>query len=432
MNIDSPKAESELLDRVIRDLRNAHVPSFPDPQIRWGDIASESQSKETAVDALPPRQSGTRRLDRRKIFALAATLLVSFSVVLGLLEHRSVLAQIQAAIQEAQSVSFTIETFKDGEPIEKYSVTYLPDGTARAEGERRLHIFNAAQMQLMTVDHADQTAEIRPVYDAGAMQRKIIGVFYHLSQVKATDEALTKRLAEDGRQLLEIQSELDGSVSKVLVDANSMRPVRLEIDRGRDHEERSILEVIDDIEFDRALPADYFALQPPPGYRVDIVERQELKDTVRSFVLSAQSGLGPIEWGMSFDQVVTLIGPPETLDTKAAMVPAMKDGRPVIIPGKGFQMVPADPPSTVSDLRYDSQGFRITVSSIDGVTHIRCFDEGVYGPSSRRFPGRTDEGIAIGMTRADVQRRLGIQSDPPLRFTFHDERLVSVVVGSPE
>ena len=50
-------------------------------------------------------------------------------------------------------------------------------------------------------------------------------------------------------------------------------------------------------------------------------------------------------------------------------------------------------------------GFRISLSSIDGVTHIHCFAKD--GPTSRKFMGRSAEGIKIGMDRSDVERLVG-------------------------
>lgn len=88
----------------------------------------------------------------------------------------------------------------------------------------------------------------------------------------------------------------------------------------------------------------------------------------------SKDGLGPTKWGMSFNEVVSLIGKPNSFEANPTMVSEMKDGPPVVVPGQGFNLIPAEPPHQTIDMHYESRGFRIFVSELEGVVSVQCYN----------------------------------------------------------
>ena len=179
-------------------------------------------------------------------------------------------------------------------------------------------------------------------------------------------------------------------------------------------------------EFDTHLPNSLFAIESPQGYELTRIERRD-NGADENLVLSAKDGLGPVKFGMSAEEVRLALGKPDVMETKPAMTAKLVDGKPVIIPGKGFELVPADPPYDNVILRYRSRGFMITVSSVSGVTHIRAFDK-AFGLGCNRFAGQTDDGIRIGMTEKEVKRKLDVTALPKERFVFRNGTVSQIVV----
>ncbi|MEM9644821.1 MAG: hypothetical protein AAF989_07495 [Planctomycetota bacterium] len=316
-------------------------------------------------------------------------------------------AQVQQAVREASSIALSMQTFEGEELIDTRRVWYRPDGMMRAEGAFDLHVVNAKSGEMLSVDHARKAAKIQPVYDMDSMRKVVGGAMNALGDMRPIEGTGIREERLGGRVVQEFKAVWDGSVVTVLADAGSRLPIRLEVDRGEGPEGRQRREVIESIRFDVPLDEADFLMIPPKGYKLERVERREPKLAAATYVLSTDKGLGPVQFGMSVDEVRSVLGPPEGTETRPGMEAQMKDGKPVIVPGKGFHLIPADPPFSVIELRYDAMGFRIGLTSTEGVTHIRCFEAKTYGPASRRFLGETSNGIKIGMDRAEIESRLG-------------------------
>lgn len=413
MQNNSDENATKLLDSVILGIRQEDIPLMP-----------ESLSQTELNDTYPQNgtKSGFFREHSRRItlqhVVLAATVLMCIGIGLSFFQSRQLLAQVQEAIRDASSISFDLETLYGDETIQRYHIQYSQTEGIRAESAFKLHIFNLSEKATLDIDHSSKTAKIRPVYDAEAMQAVVGGSIAELSSLRPMEQIEAKRYSEDGKEWIELWARWDRAIAHVSVDPKTMLPVRIEVDRGHNPQGQKIVEIVSNIEFGHDSSGHDYSLDIPGGYAVERIERSEPTEAVEGYVLSAD-GLGPITWGMSFDEVVSLVGRPDSFDASPAMVPEMKDGQPVILPGKGFKMVPAKPLHKIIHMNYESSGFRIIVSEIEGVVSIQCFD----GRSGRTFPGRTVEGITIGMTREQVKEILGLDSLQDGRFQFTADRL---------
>jgi outer membrane lipoprotein-sorting protein len=144
-----------------------------------------------------------------------------------------------------------------------------------------------------------------------------------------------------------------------------------------------------------------FSLTPPEGYAVTAhgtppTRRSEPWPTER-LLLTVGEGIGPVEFGMSREQVLELLGEPEE----------KKEPRQHVREGA--------PPWETESWYYNSQGFAIIFSSLSepgGLHTITCRPANFV---SRGFQGRTKEGIGLGSSPEDVRRAYG---DPPQEQPF--------------
>jgi hypothetical protein len=89
----------------------------------------------------------------------------------------------------------------------------------------------------------------------------------------------------------------------------------------------------------------------------------------------------------------------------------------------------------VTELGYDSRGFRLTINNRGRLHSIHCFNQASMGPSARGFQGKTREGIELGASPEDVKKAYAepeAKMDPDhywyakqgWRFYFRDGKLV--------
>jgi hypothetical protein len=408
MQMNNDEHGTEMLDAVIIGIREESVPPLP-KSLMHSPLRNVSASTELNTRLL--------RMPTRSV-AVAATVLLCVGVGFLLFQSPQLLAQVQAAIRKAESISFDIETRHGDAVIQRYRIHYSSHEGVRAESATKLHIFNVSDSVILDIDHSSRIAKSRPVYDTEAMQEMLAGSIGELATLDAIEQIEAKRYSVEGKEALELWARWDNAIAHVSVDPQSKLPFRIEVDRGHNRHGEKIVEVVTNIQFGSDIPAGDYSLQVPGGYAFEEIERTELNTAVSGYVLS-EDGLGPIKWGMSFNEVVSLIGKPDSFGANPTMVPEMKDGQPVIIPGKGFNLIPAEPPHQIIDMHYDSRGFRIFVSELDGVISVQCYD----GRIGRSFPGETNEGIKIGMTREEVQNILKVDRIEDGRFQFEQNRL---------
>ena len=191
-------------------------------------------------------------------------------------------------------------------------------------------------------------------------------------------------------------------VWRVFVDPKTELPIRIE-DARHDEHGKPIALVMHDIEFDRPFDPAQFSLDPPKGYKVETSGTANFPDLPSKPDLRAPKivpgvGLGPVRFGMSRDQIESLLGKPD------------------------------DYSADKTKLGYMSRGFVLTVSHRSGLKNISCISQMLNLERVRDFAGKTKEGIGIGASLKEVEKAFG----KPDRDEGHDamnKRLVYDKLG---
>jgi hypothetical protein len=175
---------------------------------------------------------------------------------------------------------------------------------------------------------------------------------------------------------------LNGHSGTVWVDQRTKLPIRFEF--GEDGKE-----VWTDIVFDVPLDASLFNMTPPAGYKVDTFGVSTLAPEPDDPALAApivmpRVGLGPAKFGMTKEEVIKVLGKPDREFMQGKM----------------------------TFLAYYSRGFELWIMPADhprhGLSHASCMGQYGFAVKLREFKGKTDKGIGLGASRADVEKAYGV------------------------
>ena len=425
-------------------LRQQPVPEFPDPEITWPNQPGDDQVVPSAAKVF------TRR--RFPLATSAAVLAVVLAVVVGGAmipwsgSGSRIFAQVVDSVAKKKSVQFRLKTFSGDRETSSFLVSFVSPNLIRAEGTEQIHILDGSKSKMMSLILSQQKGVIRPIYDYASVSRRVMGPYQQLFELKMpADVEVTEEVIE-GQKVLKFLMSFDGGNAVVLVDADTHLPFQMEIDRGEDSKGNPISDVIDQFVFDKVIDPAMFAIETPAGFVVDEMKAVPLKTSTESFVVSPDRGLGPAQFGMSTAEVIAIFGQPDSIVTTEATVVVVDDDGPNpvpdVSPGGNTRRVPANPRFKYDELQYDSRGFRLTVSSKDGLTRIQCFDALVVSPNSRKFLGKTPEGISIGSSWDEVlavygkpwisgEKKAASYNNPTRNFDFRDGKLVLMDLRAP-
>lgn len=426
----------ETLDRVCLALREQRIPDFPDPNIVW------PKAKVNMPRSTPAFATTTRRN-----FQVAAVAVMFAIVVGGVLvpwgsPGSRAFAQVQDAVRNLKTVTFRLETFSDNVKTTSYDFSFVSPDFVRADGVDTVHVMNSRESKTMDLTHSQGKAEIHPIYDMSA-SRRVLGAFGQLLDLEPQAETKIAEKVIAGQDVLELSMSFDGADAKVIVDAVTHLPIRISVDRGKDANLDSVIEVIDQFSFDETIDTALFAISPPTGYSVEVTDALPPGTSTEAYVVSDESGLGPAKFGASKAEVVAMFGTPDKIVTQEGMKLAVNANDPNFVPdlrpGGNVRWEPADPKYTIDEIQYDSRGFRLKVSSKGGLTSIHCFDATAMGPRARKFLGTTPKGIGIGSSWDEVLNAYGepttkldnqaaMYRNPALHFDFKNEKVVSIRV----
>ncbi|TWU39536.1 hypothetical protein [Novipirellula artificiosorum] len=427
----------ETLDRVCLALREQQTPAFPDPDIVW------PTSEEKVPRSSPVFAKTTSR--RFQLAAVAAT----FALAVGGFwipwngPGNQAFAQVQDAIRKLNSVTFRLETFANNAKTASYDISFVSPDYVRAEGADDVHVLNNEASKVMDLFHSQKRAEIYPIYDLPSVSRRVLGAYGQLLQLEAQAEMEVAEKVLDGQKVLEFSTSFDGATANVIVDAETHLPIRISVDRGKDANLNSVIEVIDQFSFDETIDASLFAISAPAGYVVEATDALPPDTSTKAYAISDESGLGPAKFGASKPEVIAMFGEPDKIVTREGTKLAINGNDPNFVPdlrpGGNVRWEPADPKYTIDELQYDSRGFRLRVSSKDGLTSIHCFDTNAMGPRARKFLGATQEGIGIGSSWDEVigaygepttklDNQAAMYRNPAFYFDFKSARVASIRV----
>ena len=190
--------------------------------------------------------------------------------------------------------------------------------------------------------------------------------------------------------------------------------------------------------FNRPLDASLFRLVPPEGYtlsheELEIPYRDQLplppKDEKLALpVVVPGVGIGGARFGMSLEQVIEVLGPPdsaryhwETTPKEARQADEARQRASKEADEKGLKgpeqrrFVDKATNHVMTEitkrapngmfLEYISRGFQLVVFKDQGLIRIFCFSENA--PLLRPFTGKTSKGIGVGATMQEIENAYG-------------------------
>ncbi len=197
----------------------------------------------------------------------------------------------------------------------------------------------------------------------------------------------------DGRQLpgfkvvrpfLEPDGTTKDRAVTMWVDPASDMPVLAEVP------DRAGIATLSNLKFDVPLNDDLFKTDVPDGYAVSDmggVSSEQIKAAstrpadaaADEFTLRPGVGFGPLKFGATREEVIKVFGEPDEIKGKNG-----------------------------NDLRYPSKGFAVMVDARAGLLTVNAYSKIAVGPfAANDFAGKTDKGIGIGATRADIEQAHG-------------------------
>jgi hypothetical protein len=427
----------DLLDQVIKQIRQQDVPSYP-----CSEILSETRCAGTTRPT-PPLTKRRNRLKPRPMTVAAAVLAIVIGsgiiLVNSALRHAgaAAFAEMQEAVGRAGSVRFYLLRFaRAGDPSVTAFMRLGPDRWRQELPGGDFIVEDLKAQERMHVSHRDHTAVIEPLYVSNDYSRAQAD---SLRKLRDLPGRAAKRIGErtlDGRKVIDFDVNLDGDASKVSVDAATKLPVQIEIVHPSHPGHEAIREVVKDFVFDASLDESLFRVVPPAGYTIVRHSREEPSSGDASvLVVSPETGIGPIKFGMSADDVIRALGEPNwRKDHRYADNLQPRPELDAKDAGKAKYVM--------TELAYDARGFRLAVGAPGGLHSIHCFNQTSMGPSVRDFQGKTREGIKLGARPNDVVKAYG-EPDAKMgtdnywyakqgwQFSFRDGKLVSYQLNPP-
>ncbi|SIO56293.1 Outer membrane lipoprotein-sorting protein [Singulisphaera sp. GP187] len=302
------------------------------------------------------------------------------------------LADVQREVKATRTVTFTSNFVVNGESKHVTKHLILPPDRLRFETENGYTVIDFKTRKGMSVNTKDKTVEFS---DTGQnpSQKNLYSLFRDLTKTLA--EPLPAREI-DGKHALGFVAALHGHEVSIWVDPETRLPIRVE----QTHKEGGFTmeTVTKDIVFDRPLDDSLFRLTAPAGYRAPLSNTPfKITFLAGSKLLPAPddpslaapqvtplSGIGTAQFGMTKEQILKLLGKPDR----------------EFIHGRSTY------------LSYSSRGFELAFLPPDhprhGLSHVACLNEQA-GPIQpiRKFNGKTDKGIGLGASQADVIKAYG-------------------------
>jgi len=367
---------------------------------RLGNLKPTPEATRTAVERvrLALLQARVTKLSsRRKImlkrFAVAAAVLLGVGTLFAWLlpspsSARTALAEVQAAMQSSHSVTCRQVTRIKGEPDESVRMLILGNGLWRTEGSDGSYtIMDIGKHRVLLVNSQKREATLVQGWNTPQ-----VNLYEHVKNLPNDTSAKAlpgKKL--NGKEVLGFVVKMAGSGPvgsppdlTVWADAKTRLPVRIEVEGKDDGKAGEI--IVDDFVFDKELDAKLFAFKPPAGYKLETEGVAELPAApadpqLKDLVVTPLVGIGPVKFGMSRPEVERLLGKPDGVQEQGQ---------------HGFV-----------NMNYGSRGCFIGVSKVFGATMISCVAQVQMAVRVRDFSGKTDKGIALGASIADIIRVYG-------------------------
>lgn len=189
----------------------------------------------------------------------------------------------------------------------------------------------------------------------------------------------------EGKKAPGLTVTMHGEMMNVWVDARTRLPVLMEAqERGDGGQQAEV--ILDQFVFDKPIDSALFSLDAPAGYKLEtkgVAVLPPAPSTAQTIELVATPlvGLGPVRFGMKREEVEKLLGKPDAVQELGKK--------------RGYH------------LNYGSRGFFIVGANTIGVLSISCVSQAIMAIRVRDFAGKTDKGIRLGASEADIIRAYG-------------------------
>jgi outer membrane lipoprotein-sorting protein len=374
-----------------------------------------------------PTTGLVKRLIMKRSFTTAAAALLAVSTVLAWhltspssSSAEAAFADVQAAMKSPHSVTCRQTTQVEGKPDDTLRLFILDNGLWRAEKLGGTYtLSDNVKHRWLIVDPKKKEATLLE-----GVNTPKIDLYQTLKDLPADASARLLPWKDPiVKYPLVFEVKLRGQVFRVQADTKTRLPLRIE-SSGEDADGNSGHVVLDGIVFDKELDPKLFSFEVPAGYRLVTKGVAELpappRDAPRKdLTVKPGVGVGEVKFGMTREEVEKILGKPETIEE------APKGG--------------------AVTLNYYSHGLFVSVSKTSGVGMISCMAQKIILVRINDFPGKTDKGIALGATSAEVIRAYGEPGDKrdaggstslsypklPAQFQFVNDQLVQILLTRP-
>ena len=346
----------DLLERATEALQNAGTESVPP----MGSVAR--------LLAIPSKYSA-----RPRWFAYAAAMVV-IGVGAGVL--MLVLRTGGVAMGDVIDKIAKTHTFTAAVDDARISVK---DRSMRFERGAMIEIWNQESGKLLFLNPAERTAQIMQL----AQQKYDLYQFihdYHDGHAKSLGH---KNIAGRDTEGFEVHraSPVAGepdSTWTFWVDPDTQLPVQIEI--LADGKKQA--GVLRDIRFDVPMDDALFSMTIPTGYKVidtggvTMLRAAATTQEAANMTLTPLVGIGPVHFYDSREKIIAAFGQPDKMNGKVTM-------------------------------EYYSLGFGVVTDEKHGLLYISCHAKQTAFFVMNGFAGKTDKGIAIGASRAEIEAAYG-------------------------
>jgi hypothetical protein len=368
----------------------------------------------------PPRQRRimVRRMAAAAVVALTGSLFIWW--VRAPAPARASFADVEAALHTSRSVTCRQVIRIKAKPDNTIRLWILDNGLCRAEmSDNTYSVTDPGAHRALFVNPQKREATLWQ-----GMNTPQINLYERLKNLPRNASARDlpgKKI--DGKDALGFAVKVFGQEMTVWADAATRLPVRIEA-QDKDEDGNPAEFVADNFVFDKELDAKLFALEPPAGYKLVTMGIAVLPDApadpqLKDLIVTPLVGIGTVRFSMGQADVEKMLGKPDAVHKV----------------GKNGYL----------DLNYGSRGFFIGVSKTLGVVTISCVAQEVMVARVRAFNGKTDKGIVLGASTADIIRAYGAPDSKEsnqgstylsynqlqANFTLFDDKLVQFQFSRP-
>jgi outer membrane lipoprotein-sorting protein len=291
-------------------------------------------------------------------------------------------ADVQAALQKTRSVTCRQKTETNGKVEQVIRITILGDELARSDEPNGTYsIADARNHRNIVIDPKKKEATL--FQGTNLPVGKLYDRIKNLPNQAGARPLPAKKL--NGKDALGFVVSLEGHDLAVWADAGTKLPVLVEAEETANGV--TVKHVIDEFLFDKELDPKLFSFDIPPGYTIKKIGFPDLQPSptdpeLKSPIATPNVGVGPVKFFMKREEMEKVFGKP--------------DGVEIVNKERGTMNV-----------SYASRGIFLVVGKELGVVLISCVDQQAIIARVRNFSGKTDKGIALGASAADIERAYG-------------------------